>query len=170
MPAFIAHLSGLAHCSLRAVLGQPKAYETPNSFPAEWLTAQSRSRTPTPCHTTRMGDRRVLLRFGATPEAPTPACVEPERLEPSHCRLGVESRRTLVGSSSRSHLRGWLALTAEYVDPFSQVALDIEYHKTMLELHLRVNPKEVIVGWYSTGAEIVESDALIHVRIHSSPH
>ena len=31
----------------------------------------------------------------------------------------------------------------------------------MLELHLRVNPKEVIVGWYSTGAGITDSDALI---------
>lgn len=46
-----------------------------------------------------------------------------------------------------------------------QVALDIEYHRTMLELHMRVNPKETIVGWYSTGADIVESDALIHVRL-----
>ncbi len=28
-----------------------------------------------------------------------------------------------------------------------RVAVDMEYHRTMFELHQRVNPKEVIVGW-----------------------
>jgi translation initiation factor 3 subunit F len=28
-----------------------------------------------------------------------------------------------------------------------QVAVDMEYHRTMYELHHKVNPKEVIVGW-----------------------
>jgi translation initiation factor 3 subunit F len=28
-----------------------------------------------------------------------------------------------------------------------QVAVDMEYHRTMWELHHKVNPKEVIVGW-----------------------
>ena len=46
----------------------------------------------------------------------------------------------------------------------AQVALDIEYHRNMLELHLRVSPKDVLIGWYSTGAGITDTDALIHVR------
>eukprot|EP00736_Rhodelphis_marinus_P000494 Rmarinus@m.13639 len=33
------------------------------------------------------------------------------------------------------------------------IALDVEYHKTMQELHSRVNPKEVVIGWYAVGAE-----------------
>ncbi|MCO5563967.1 hypothetical protein L7F22_017620 [Adiantum nelumboides] len=41
------------------------------------------------------------------------------------------------------------------------VAVDIEYHRSMFELHQRVNPKEVIVGWYSTSAGVSGSDALI---------
>lgn len=41
------------------------------------------------------------------------------------------------------------------------MAVDIDFHKTMFELHHRVNPKEVIVGWYSTGGGLVNSDALI---------
>ena len=45
-----------------------------------------------------------------------------------------------------------------------QVALDIEYHRNMLDLHLRVSPKDVMIGWYSTGAGITDTDALIHVR------
>lgn len=28
------------------------------------------------------------------------------------------------------------------------MAVDQEYHKTMLELHQKVNASEVIVGWY----------------------
>lgn len=32
----------------------------------------------------------------------------------------------------------------------------------MAQLNLTVNPKEVIVGWYSTGSQLLASDALIH--------
>ena len=47
----------------------------------------------------------------------------------------------------------------------AQVALDIEYHRNMLDLHQRVSPKDVLVGWYSTGGGgITDTDALIHVR------
>ena len=28
-----------------------------------------------------------------------------------------------------------------------QVEVDMEYHKTMLGLHLKANPREVLVGW-----------------------
>ncbi|EYU19987.1 hypothetical protein ABFS83_06G069700 [Erythranthe nasuta] len=42
-----------------------------------------------------------------------------------------------------------------------QVALDIDYHQNMLSSHQKVNPKEVIVGWFSTG-RVVAGSALIH--------
>ncbi|KAH8830269.1 JAB1/Mov34/MPN/PAD-1 ubiquitin protease-domain-containing protein [Flagelloscypha sp. PMI_526] len=42
-----------------------------------------------------------------------------------------------------------------------QIAVDMEYHKTMYELHQKVNPKEVIVGWYSTGSNLNTYSALI---------
>ena len=42
------------------------------------------------------------------------------------------------------------------------MALDIEYHRQMLDLHCRVSPKDVCVGWYSTGGALTETDALIH--------
>ncbi|KAL4290104.1 hypothetical protein GQ457_14G025270 [Hibiscus cannabinus] len=38
-----------------------------------------------------------------------------------------------------------------HTESAEQVALDIEYHHNMLASHQKVNPKEVIVGWYSTG-------------------
>lgn len=42
-----------------------------------------------------------------------------------------------------------------------QVAVDMEYHRTVYELHHKVNPKEVIVGWYSTGSNLNTYSALI---------
>ena len=43
-----------------------------------------------------------------------------------------------------------------------QVYVDVEFHRAMIDLHLRVNPAEKIVGWYSTGDGVVPTDALIH--------
>lgn len=43
-----------------------------------------------------------------------------------------------------------------------QVALDVDYHHNMLVSHQKVNPKEVIVGWYSTGFGVSGGSALIH--------
>jgi len=42
-----------------------------------------------------------------------------------------------------------------------QVAVDMDYHRTMFELSQRVNPKETIVGWYSTGSNLNTYSALI---------
>jgi translation initiation factor 3 subunit F len=38
----------------------------------------------------------------------------------------------------------------------------MEFHSSMIELHRRVNPKEVIVGWYATGNAITQHSVLIH--------
>ena len=43
-----------------------------------------------------------------------------------------------------------------------QVYVDVEFHRAMIDLHLRVNPTVKIVGWYSTGDGVVPTDALIH--------
>ena len=37
----------------------------------------------------------------------------------------------------------------------------MEYQKQMLSLHLKANPKEVLVGWYATSAELNTFSALI---------
>lgn len=42
-----------------------------------------------------------------------------------------------------------------------QVEVDMDYQKTMLSLHLRANPKEVLVGWYATSSELNTFSALI---------
>ena len=42
-----------------------------------------------------------------------------------------------------------------------QVEVDMDYQKQMLALHLRANPKEVLVGWYATSSELNTFSALI---------
>mmetsp|Transcript_28537 Transcript_28537/g.51011 ORF Transcript_28537/g.51011 Transcript_28537/m.51011 type:complete len:336 (+) Transcript_28537:95-1102(+) len=42
------------------------------------------------------------------------------------------------------------------------VLMDQDYHKKMLELRQKVSPREVVVGWFSTGDEINATSAVIH--------
>uniref|UniRef100_A0A7S1F769 MPN domain-containing protein n=1 Tax=Noctiluca scintillans TaxID=2966 RepID=A0A7S1F769_NOCSC len=42
------------------------------------------------------------------------------------------------------------------------VMMDQEYHKHMLALRQKVSPREVVVGWFSTGDEINSASAVIH--------
>ena len=42
-----------------------------------------------------------------------------------------------------------------------QVEVDMDYQKHMLALHLRANPREVLVGWCATSAELNTFSALI---------
>ncbi|KAJ4972390.1 hypothetical protein NE237_005489 [Protea cynaroides] len=70
---------------------------------------------------------------------------------------------TLLGSISPD---GTVNIRNSYAVPHNessdQVALDIDYHHNMLLSHQKVNPKEVIVGWYSTGFGVSGGSALIH--------
>jgi len=43
-----------------------------------------------------------------------------------------------------------------------QVAVNTDFHSTMLQLHQRVFPKQQVVGWYSTGEEVNDSSILFH--------
>jgi translation initiation factor 3 subunit F len=57
---------------------------------------------------------------------------------------------TLLGTRSSDntqiHVRSSFAVL--HSENEEQVAVDMEYHRTMYELHSRVNPKETIVGWF----------------------
>ncbi|KAJ8551233.1 hypothetical protein K7X08_000603 [Anisodus acutangulus] len=70
---------------------------------------------------------------------------------------------TLLGSVLPD---GTVDIRNSYAVPHSesqdQVALDIDYHHNMLSSHQKVNPKEVIVGWFSTGSGVTGGSALIH--------
>ncbi|PFH51315.1 hypothetical protein AMATHDRAFT_142832 [Amanita thiersii Skay4041] len=49
-----------------------------------------------------------------------------------------------------------------HTETSEQVAVDAEYLKVMYDLCHKVNPREVIVGWYSTGSTLNTYSALIH--------
>ncbi|RWR74523.1 eukaryotic translation initiation factor 3 subunit F isoform X2 [Cinnamomum micranthum f. kanehirae] len=70
---------------------------------------------------------------------------------------------TLLGSVSPD---GTVDIRNCYAVPYNEqgnvVSLDIDYHHNMLMSHQKVNPKEVIVGWYSTGFEVSGGSILIH--------
>lgn len=48
-----------------------------------------------------------------------------------------------------------------HTETAEQVEVDMDYQKQMLQLHLRANPREVLVGWYATAAELNTFSALI---------
>jgi translation initiation factor 3 subunit F len=58
--------------------------------------------------------------------------------------LGVRSGGS-VGEPETVEVRSSFAVL--HSETSEQVAVDMEYHRTMYELHHKVNPKEVIVGW-----------------------
>ncbi|KAF8213855.1 JAB1/Mov34/MPN/PAD-1 ubiquitin protease-domain-containing protein, partial [Mycena galopus ATCC 62051] len=70
---------------------------------------------------------------------------------------------TLLGTRSpdntQIHVRSSFAVL--HSENEEQVAVDMEYHRTMYELHSRVASKETIVGWYSTGSNLNTYSALI---------
>ncbi len=42
-----------------------------------------------------------------------------------------------------------------------QVEVEMEYQRQMLAMHLKANPREVLVGWYATSSELNQFSALI---------
>jgi translation initiation factor 3 subunit F len=112
---------------------------------------------------------KTVLQFG-TPAAAAPSVkVQPLvifNICDCYVRRPAEAERvigTLLGTVLSD---GTVEVRNSYAVPHNessdQVALDIEYHHNMLVSHQKVNPKEVIVGWYSTGFGVSGGSALIH--------
>ena len=70
---------------------------------------------------------------------------------------------TLLGTNDG---KGTIEITNSFAVPHNEsedeVALDIEFARTMFELHRKVSPNEVIVGWYATGQDMTAHSVLIH--------
>ncbi|CAL9138138.1 unnamed protein product, partial [Musa acuminata var. zebrina] len=69
---------------------------------------------------------------------------------------------TLLGSVSDGVLEIKNSYAVPHNKPADQVALDVDYHNNMYMSHLKVNTKEVTVGWFSTGFGVSGGSALIH--------
>ncbi|RDW76259.1 eukaryotic translation initiation factor 3 subunit F [Aspergillus mulundensis] len=70
---------------------------------------------------------------------------------------------TLLGTRSEDgtevEIRSTFAVG--HTETTDQVEVDMEYQKQMLALHLKANPREVLVGWYATASELNTFSALI---------
>ena len=68
--------------------------------------------------------------------------------------LGVRSE-----DSQEVEIRNCFAIPHTETD--DQVEVDVEYQKNMLALQLKANPREVLLGWYTTSLELNSFSALI---------
>jgi len=79
---------------------------------------------------------------------------------------------TLLGTRTENELEIRDCFAVLHSETSEQVAVDMDYHRAMFDLHKKANPKESIVGWYSTGSDLNTYSALIHnfYSQETSPH
>jgi len=81
-----------------------------------------------------------------------------------HSRMNDDQDRvigTLVGYDTDGVIQIRNAFPVLHTEG-EQVGVDIPFHKTMLGLHRKVAPKEVLLGWYATGPAINEASVMIN--------
>ncbi|EME27339.1 Eukaryotic translation initiation factor 3 subunit F [Galdieria sulphuraria] len=82
-----------------------------------------------------------------------------------HLRRTEQQHRVIGTLLGRVNVDGTVEITESFPVPHSEtseeVAVDIDYHRTMYELSRRVSTDEVI-GWYATGGLPDENSVLIH--------
>ncbi|XP_058877645.1 eukaryotic translation initiation factor 3 subunit F-like [Acipenser ruthenus] len=69
---------------------------------------------------------------------------------------------TLLGTVEKHTVEVTNCFSVPHNESEDEVAVDMEFAKNMYELHKKVSPSEVIVGWYATGFDITEHSVLIH--------
>uniref|UniRef100_A0A023GKL2 Eukaryotic translation initiation factor 3 subunit F n=1 Tax=Amblyomma triste TaxID=251400 RepID=A0A023GKL2_AMBTT len=69
---------------------------------------------------------------------------------------------TLLGSYEKGGVEVTNCFCVPHNESQDEVAVDLEFAKNMFELHKKVNPSEVIVGWYATGPDVTSHSVLIH--------
>ncbi|CCL98585.1 uncharacterized protein FIBRA_00586 [Fibroporia radiculosa] len=108
--------------------------------------------------------------FTTTPgRAPTSVTVHPVALFSilDHYLRRTDAQERVIGTllgkrSENGEIEVRSSFAVLHSETEEQVAVDMDYLKTMYELHHKVNPKEGIVGWYSTGSNLNTYSALIH--------
>ncbi|ROL45475.1 Eukaryotic translation initiation factor 3 subunit F [Anabarilius grahami] len=69
---------------------------------------------------------------------------------------------TLLGTADKHSVEVTNCFSVPHNESEDEVAVDMEFAKNMYELHKKVSPSEVIIGWYATGYDITEHSVLIH--------
>eukprot|EP00271_Cylindrocystis_brebissonii_P002552 TRINITY_DN13243_c0_g1_i1.p1 TRINITY_DN13243_c0_g1~~TRINITY_DN13243_c0_g1_i1.p1 ORF type:complete len:304 (+),score=66.38 TRINITY_DN13243_c0_g1_i1:249-1160(+) len=80
-------------------------------------------------------------------------------------RVAKDTRKRVVGVLLGETSRGQVDITNSYAVPFEEDDkdpsvwfLDHNYHEAMFAMFKKVNAKEHVIGWYSTGPKLRESD------------
>jgi translation initiation factor 3 subunit F len=76
-----------------------------------------------------------------------------------------EGQDRVIGTLLGVNYEGTIEVRNSFPVPHTegdQVAVDMEFHRNMFDLHQKTAPKEVIVGWYATGLDITENSVMIH--------
>nr|XP_054325808.1 eukaryotic translation initiation factor 3 subunit F-like [Pongo pygmaeus] len=69
--------------------------------------------------------------------------------------------RTLLGTVDKFSVELTSCFSVPHNESEDEVAVDMEFAKNMYELHKKVSPNELILGWYATGHDITEHSVLI---------
>ncbi|CAI0412253.1 unnamed protein product [Linum tenue] len=84
-------------------------------------------------------------------------------------RVAKDTRKRVVGVLLGSASKGTVDVSNSYAVPFEEDEkdpsiwfLDHNYHESMFSMFKRINAKEHVVGWYSTGPKLKENDLDIH--------
>jgi len=69
---------------------------------------------------------------------------------------------TLLGSVDKGVVEVTNCFCVPHTEQNDEVAMDFDYAKNSGELFKKVNPAEIIVGWYATGPDVTDHSNLIH--------
>ena len=69
---------------------------------------------------------------------------------------------TLLGTEENGVVTICSSFPVPHTEVEDQIALNTDFHATMLALQLRVEPKQTVVGWYCTGEHVNENTTLFH--------
>ncbi|KAL9231404.1 hypothetical protein vseg_006636 [Gypsophila vaccaria] len=84
-------------------------------------------------------------------------------------RVARDTKKRVVGVLLGSSFKGTVDVVNSYAVPFEEDDKDVSiwfldhnYHESMFSMSRRINAKEHVVGWYSTGPKLRENDLDIH--------
>uniref|UniRef100_A0A8C5STW1 Eukaryotic translation initiation factor 3 subunit F n=1 Tax=Laticauda laticaudata TaxID=8630 RepID=A0A8C5STW1_LATLA len=77
---------------------------------------------------------------------------------------------TLLGTVDKYSVEVTNCFSVPHNESEDEVAVDMEFAKNMYELHKKVSPSEIILGWYATGHDITEHSVLIHEYYSREAH
>uniref|UniRef100_A0A2K5KK60 Eukaryotic translation initiation factor 3 subunit F n=1 Tax=Cercocebus atys TaxID=9531 RepID=A0A2K5KK60_CERAT len=147
-----------------------------------------RLRPPVPAAASRIlrpcGQQRANCRSWQTPASAQSSSADPSarpfpggrvvRLHPvilasiggqvreTQMRVLPELIGTLLGTVDKHSVEVTNCFSVPHNESEDEVAVDMEFAKNMYELHKKVSPNELILGWYATGHDITEHSVLIH--------